>query len=37
MRIKSLILGRFRSSCKGYQTKISKILDNIADNVKKTS
>ena len=37
IRLKSSTLDTFRSLGKGYQTKISKILDNIADNIKKTS
>ncbi|MEY8768819.1 BrnA antitoxin family protein [Francisella philomiragia] len=37
IRIKSSTLDTFRSLGKGYQTKISDILDNIAKNIKKHS
>lgn len=37
IRLKTSTVETFRSLGKGYQTKISKILDNIAENIKKTS
>jgi uncharacterized protein (DUF4415 family) len=37
IRLKSSTVKTFRGLGKGYQTKISRILDNIADNIKKTS
>ena len=37
IRLKSSTLDTFRSLGKGYQTKISDILDNIAKNIKKYS
>ena len=37
IRLKSSTLDTFRSLGKGYQTKISDILDNIAKNIKKHS
>ena len=37
IRLKPSTVETFRSLGKGYQTKISKILDNIADNIKKHS
>ena len=37
IRLKSSTIETFKALGGGYQTKISKILDNIADNIKKAS
>ena len=37
IRLKASTIETFKGLGKGYQTKISKILDNIAENIEKTS